>query len=191
MTSAKEADPTAAAYYREGDWVKPYKGDPFLGNLSTPFNDSPIVRAYIRNLPAYRPGLTPFMRGLEIGMAHGFFLVGPQVVVGPLRETAHGANLSGLITAIYITVSACLGISIFALATFQGDPKGTYNSHSQDDLRPLRKREDWSQLGSGILLGSMGGAVFAYLLLENFTELDAILRGAVNVSQNLIPWIFG
>jgi photosystem I subunit 11 len=131
------------------------------------------------------------MRGLEIGMAHGFFLVGPQVVVGPLRETAHGANLSGLITAIYITASACLGISIFALATFQGDPRGTYNSNSKDPLRPLKKKEDWFQLCGGIFLGSMGGAVFAYLLLENFSDLDAILRGAVNVSQNLFPWIFG
>lgn len=177
--------------YGQDDWVKPYKGDPWRGNLSTPINDSPIVKAYIRNLPAYRPGLTPFLRGLEIGLAHGYFLVGPEVVVGPLRETAHGANLSGLITAIYIAVSACLGISIFALATFQGNPRGTYNTRSQDDLRPLRRKEDWFQLSGGVLLGSMGGAVFAYLLLENFDDLDAILRGAVNVSQTLAPWWFG
>jgi photosystem I subunit XI len=165
------------------DPIQPYRrGQPEWGNLSTPINDSPIVRAYIRNLPAYRPGLTPFMRGLEIGMAHGYFLVGPEVVVGPLRETVHGANLSGLITAIYITVSACLGISIFALATFQGNPRGAYNSYAKDDLRPLKQKDEWFQLGGGVLLGSMGGAVFAYLLLENFADLDAMLRGAVNVS---------
>jgi photosystem I subunit XI len=164
------------------DPIKAYGGEPWRANLSTPINDSPIVRAYIRNLPAYREGLTPFMRGLEIGMAHGYFLVGPEVVVGPLRETAHGANLSGLITAVYIAASACLGISIFALTTFQGDPRGTYNSASKDGLRPLRKKEDWFQLCGGVFLGAMGGAVFAYLLLENFDDLDAILRGAVNVS---------
>jgi photosystem I subunit 11 len=175
--------------YEGEDMVKPYKGDPCRGNLSTPVNDSGIVKAYIRNLPAYRQGLTPFMRGLEIGMAHGYFLVGPEVVVGPLRESAHGANLSGLITAIYITVSACLGISIFAIATFQGSPKGAYNPNSKDNLRPLRSKEDWFQLGGGILLGSMGGAIFAYLLLENFNDLDAILRGAVNVSQLFTPWM--
>lgn len=107
-----------------------------------------------------------------------------------VRETSHGANLSGVITAIYITASAVLGISIFALATFQGDPRGAYNSNSQDALRPLRKKEDWFQLGGGIFLGAMGGAVFAYALLENFDDLDAILRGAVNVSQHLTPWIF-
>ncbi len=178
-----------AAAYAGDDPIQPDHRDVWRANLSTPINDSPIVKAYLRNLPAYRPGLSPFMRGLEIGMAHGYFLVGPEVVVGPLRETAHGANLSGLITAIYITVSACLGISIFALATFQGDPRGAYNSHSKDDLRPLRKKEDWFQLGSGVLLGSMGGAVFAYLLLENFSDLDSILRGGVNVSQLLFPWL--
>jgi photosystem I subunit 11 len=183
-------DEQTSSYVGE-DMIKPYKGDPWRGNLSTPINDSPIVRAFIRNLPAYRPGLTPFMRGLEIGMAHGYFLVGPEVVIGPLRETSHGANLSGLITAIYIAASACLGISIFALATFQGNPRGTYNSHSQDDLRPLRNREDWFQLNGGVFLGAMGGAVFAYLLLENFDDLDSILRGGVNVSQILFPWLAG
>jgi len=161
--------------------IKPYQGNPFVANLSTPINDSTLAKAFINNLPAYRKGLTPFMRGLEIGMAHGYFLVGPEVVVGPLRETAHGANLSGLITAIFITASACLGISIFALTTFQGNPRGAYNSYSKDPLRPLRTREQWNQLNGGIFLGSMGGAVFAYFLLENFDALDAILRGAVNV----------
>lgn len=189
MTTTR--DTTPSSLYGQDDWVKPYKGDPWRGNLSTPINDSAIAKAYIRNLPAYRPGLTPFMRGLEIGMAHGYFLVGPEVVVGPLRETAHGANLSGLITAVYIAVSACLGISIFAITTFQGDPRGAYNSHSTDELRPLKQKEDWYQLGGGIFLGSMGGAVFAYLLLENFDDIDAMLRGAVNVSQVLFPWFFG
>ncbi|MEM7555560.1 MAG: photosystem I reaction center subunit XI [Cyanobacteria bacterium P01_A01_bin.84] len=161
--------------------IKPYRGDPFIANLSTPINDSPLARAFINNLPAYRKGLTPFMRGLEIGMAHGYFLVGPEVVVGPLRETAHGANLSGLITAVFIAASACLGISIFALTTFQGNPRGAYNSYCKDPLRPLKTREEWNQLNGGVFLGAMGGAVFAYLLLENFDALDAILRGAVNI----------
>jgi photosystem I subunit XI len=189
MTQTKTLDFSQA--YAEEELIKPYKGDPCWGNLSTPVNDSDLVRAYIRNLPAYREGLSPFMRGLEIGMAHGYFLIGPEIVVGPLRETSHGANLSGVITAIYITASAVLGISIFALATFQGDPRGAYNSNSQDDLRPLRTKEGWFQLGGGIFLGAMGGAVFAYALLENFDDLDAILRGAVNVSQHLTPWIWG
>jgi photosystem I subunit 11 len=189
MTTTNEA--SLNNVYTEEDMVQPYNGDPWRGNLSTPFNSSKLVKAYINNLPAYRPGLSPFMRGLEIGAAHGYFLVGPEVVVGPLREASHGANLSGLITAIYITVSACLGISIFALTTFQGNPRGAYSRYSKDELRPLRNKEDWFQLNGGIFLGSMGGAVFAYLLLENFDELNAMLRGAVNVSQSLLPWLLG
>ena len=112
-------------------------------------------------------------------------------MVGPLRETHHGANLSGLVTAIYITVSACLGISIFALATFQKDPRGAYSPYPKDRLRPLRSKEDWYQLSGGIFLGSMGGAMFAYGLLENFDDLNAILRGAVNISQALLSGVFG
>ncbi|MEM8502832.1 MAG: photosystem I reaction center subunit XI [Cyanobacteria bacterium P01_D01_bin.1] len=173
---------SASNAYISDDPIQPYQGNPQLGNLATPINSSTLAKAYINNLPAYRQGLTPFLRGLEIGMAHGYFLVGPEVVFGPLKEGSHGANVSGLITAIYITVSACLGITIFALATFQGDPRGTYNSNSRDRLRPLRKKEDWYQLSGGILMGSLGGAVFAYALLENFDLLDGILRGAVNVS---------
>lgn len=183
MTSVHPAKPEFA----NAELIKPYKGDPNLGNLSTPINDSALVRAYIRNLPAYRPGLTPYMRGLEIGLAHGYFLVGPEVVVGPLRETAHGANLSGLITAIYIAVSACLGISIFAIATFQGNPYRAY-SGPNDDLRPLRRKEEWFQLSGGIFIGAIVGAFFAYWLLENFDAIDASLRGGVNVSQLLLPW---
>lgn len=169
------------SYGLDTDPIQPYQGDPFNSNLSTPINDSALAKAFINNLPAYRQGLTPFMRGLEIGMAHGYFLVGPEVVVGPLRETAHGANLSGFITAIYIAVSACLGISIFAITTFQGNPRGAYNSYSKDSLRPFRSKEEFNQLNGGIFIGAMGGAVFAYWLLENFDALDAILRGAVNV----------
>jgi photosystem I subunit 11 len=189
MTTTNET--SLASFYSGEDIVQPDQDDLWRGNLSTPFNSSQLVKAYINNLPAYRPGLSPFMRGLEIGAAHGYFLVGPEVVVGPLREASHGANLSGLITAIYITVSACLGISIFAQTTFQGNPRGAYNKHSKDELRPLRKKEDWFQLNSGIFLGSMGGAVFAYLLLENFDDINAMLRGAVNVSQSLLPWLLG
>ncbi|MGD1919940.1 MAG: photosystem I reaction center subunit XI, partial [Pleurocapsa sp.] len=122
--------PDFSQAYSERELIQPYKDDPCLGNLSTPINDSDLVRLYSRNLPAYREGLSPLMRGLEIGMAHGYFLIGPEIVFGTLRETSHGANLRGVITAIYITASAGLGISIFAIATFQGDPRGAYNSNS-------------------------------------------------------------
>ena len=52
------------------------EGNPQLGNLETPINSSPLSKWFIRNLPAYRPEHTPFRRGLEVGMAHGYFLFG-------------------------------------------------------------------------------------------------------------------
>jgi photosystem I subunit 11 len=33
-----------------------------------------VTRAILQNLPAYRSGLTPLLRGLEVGLAHGYFL---------------------------------------------------------------------------------------------------------------------
>ena len=51
-------------------------GDPQVGNLATPLNSSDFSKSFIGNLPAYRPGLKPFRRGLEIGMAHGYFVYG-------------------------------------------------------------------------------------------------------------------
>jgi hypothetical protein len=49
--------------------------DPTVGNLATPVNSSYFTKAFINALPAYRPSLSPNRRGLEVGMAHGFFLL--------------------------------------------------------------------------------------------------------------------
>ncbi|NER29259.1 MAG: photosystem I reaction center protein subunit XI, partial [Symploca sp. SIO1C4] len=62
------------------DVVQP-AGDPQIGNLATPVNSSGFTTAFINNLPAYRPGLSPFRRGLEVGMAHGYFLYGPLALL--------------------------------------------------------------------------------------------------------------
>ena len=48
--------------------------DPTVGNLATPVNSSYFTKAFLNALPAYRPSLSPNRRGLEVGMAHGFFL---------------------------------------------------------------------------------------------------------------------
>ena len=61
--------------------------DPCVGNLATPVNSSYFSRAFLNALPAYRPSLSPNRRGLEVGMAHGFFLYGPFAITGPLRNT--------------------------------------------------------------------------------------------------------
>ena len=75
------------------NFVKPYKNDPFVGHLSTPITTSAATRAILGNLPAYRPGLSSTLRGLEVGMAHGYFLVGPFALLGPLRNSSVGFKI--------------------------------------------------------------------------------------------------
>ena len=80
------------------EFVKPYNNDPFVGNLSTPVTTSTATKLYLGNLPIYRKGLSPLLRGLEIGMAHGYFLIGPFYILGPLRNSPN-ALLVGLFSA--------------------------------------------------------------------------------------------
>ena len=61
--------------------ITPVNGDPFVGMLETPITSAPLVASYLSNLPAYRTGIAPVLRGAEIGLAHGFLLAGPFIKV--------------------------------------------------------------------------------------------------------------
>jgi photosystem I subunit 11 len=156
---------------RDIEMIQPYGGDPFVGNLSTPISDSAFTRAFIGNLPAYRKGLSPLLRGLEIGMAHGYFIGGPWVIFGPLRDSDY-AYLGGLISGMTLILIATACLSSYGLVTFQGA-----SSESGDSLQT---GEGWSQFAGGFFLGGMGGAFVAYFLLENFTVVDGIMQGLFN-----------
>ncbi|MBE7383161.1 MAG: photosystem I reaction center protein subunit XI [Leptolyngbya sp. SIO1E4] len=154
--------------------VQPYKGSPELGHLSTPISDSAFVRTFIGALPAYRKGMAPISRGLEIGLAHGYFLVGPEIVVGALRDFDAAPYIGGLITAIAIVLlgTACMGAhGLVSLKPAAESDAGT---------DPLQTSEGWSEMTTGFFLGGMGGAYMAYFLLSHFEEINAIFRGFVN-----------
>lgn len=153
------------------DVVKPFNDDPLVGNLATPISASGFTKAFIGNLPAYRKGLSPIARGLEIGMAHGYFLIGPWVLLGPLRDSQGAANLGGLIAGIGLILIATACLTSYGLVSFQ---KGGCSTDT------LQNSEGWSQFTAGFFVGAMGGAFTAYLLLENFGVLDSIMRGLVN-----------
>ncbi len=161
---------SAANDARDTGFVQPYKGDPFTGHLSTPISDSDFTRAFIGNLPAYRKGLSPLLRGLEIGMAHGYFLIGPWVKLGPLRDSTT-ANLGGLISGIALILIATACLSAYGLVSFQKKSEGA---------EFLQTDEGWSQFAGGFFIGGMGGAFVAFFLLENFSVVDDIFRGVVN-----------
>lgn len=65
--------------------IQPLNGDPFVGMLETPVTSAPIVANYLSNLPAYRTGVAPSLRGVEIGLAHGFLLMGPFTKVSVIQ----------------------------------------------------------------------------------------------------------
>lgn len=153
-------------------FVKAYNGDPFVGNLSTPISDSAFTRAWIGNLPAYRPGLSPMLRGLEIGMAHGYFVVGPWMNLGPLRDSEHAA-LGALVAAVGLILIATICLSSYGLAKFQG---GMWDS----EYDPLQTAKGWSEFAGGFCFGGMGGAFVAYLLLSNLDIVKGMLSAGFN-----------
>nr|YP_009398233.1 photosystem I reaction center subunit XI [Thaumatella adunca]ARW67419.1 photosystem I reaction center subunit XI [Thaumatella adunca] len=145
------------------NFIQPYNNDPFVGNLSTPISTSSFTKNLLSNLPAYRRGLSPLLRGLEIGMAHGYFLIGPFDKLGPLRNTDI-ALLSGFLSAVglIIILTACL--SMYGGVSFE------INKDDSKDI--LQTSNGWSQFTAGFLVGAVGGSGFAYLLLANIPNIQ-------------------
>jgi photosystem I subunit 11 len=165
-------------YGRDTEVVQPYNDDPLSGNLATPINSSALVKTFINNLPAYRKGISPILRGLEIGLAHGYFLVGPEVVLGPLRDSPEASNLGGLITAIALVLIATVCLSVYGIVSFQGEDP--FERDNPQLTSQLKTAESWSQFTGGFFIGATGGAFVAFFLLENFGVVDSIFRGLVN-----------
>jgi len=138
------------------NFIKPYNDDPFVGHLATPITSSALTRAILRNLPAYRFGLTPVLRGLEIGLAHGYFLIGPFVKLGPLRNSEIGL-LAGFLSAIGLIIILTLGLTIYGY-TLQND-----SSNPND----FQTKKAWNQFKGGFFVGACGSAGFAFICLSS------------------------
>ncbi|NEP20017.1 MAG: chlorophyll a/b binding light-harvesting protein, partial [Leptolyngbya sp. SIO4C1] len=145
--------------FGRGDFVLSY--NPEIGNLNTPLNSSDLSLWWLSNLPIYRNNLAPFSRGLEIGMAHGYFLFGPFALLGPLRNT-ESANLAGLLSACGLILILSLGLSLYGKSAFQ--PSKPAAGELPDNLKSA---EGWSQFAGSFLVGGTGGVIFAYLLVSN------------------------
>ena len=143
------------------NFIKPYNNDPFVGHLSTPVTTSAATKAFLGNLPAYRSGLSPLLRGLEVGMAHGYLLVGPFDKLGPLRNSEI-ALLSGFLSAVGLIIILTLCLTIYGKVSFQ-------DSTTKASNKDLLTETGWSQFTSGFLVGAFGGAGFAYLTLLNLS----------------------
>merc|ERR1712039_412037 len=110
---------THARVVTKAQLIKPLNNDPFIGMLETPLTSAPIVVNYLSNLPAYRTGVSPLLRGVEIGLAHGFFLPGPFIKLGPLRAIEKTAEIAGCLSAAALVVILASALSIYGAASFQ------------------------------------------------------------------------
>jgi photosystem I subunit XI len=163
MAQAVDASKNLPSDPRNREVVFPAGRDPQQGNLETPINASPLTKWYINNLPAYRPGLTPFRRGLEIGMAHGYLMFGPFAELGPLRNAAN-ANLAGLLGTIGLVVILTACLSLYANSN-PPQPIGSVTVPNPPDS--FKSKEGWNNFASAFLIGGIGGAVTAYFLTSN------------------------
>lgn len=144
------------------NFIKPYNDDPFVGHLATPITSSAVTRSILQNLPAYRFGLTPLLRGLEIGLAHGYFLIGPFVKLGPLRNSEIGL-LAGFLSTIGLIIILTLGLTIYGIATFEDNNIISENGSDND----LQTRVAWDQFKGGFFVGACGSAGFAFICLSS------------------------
>jgi len=139
------------------NFIKPYNDDPFVGHLATPITSSSLTRALLKNLPAYRFGLTPLLRGLEIGLAHGYFLIGPFAKLGPLRNSDIGL-LAGFFSTIGLILILTLGLTIYGAASF---------SQNKTNANVLQTKKSWDQFKGGFFVGACGSAGFAFICLSS------------------------
>ncbi len=138
--------------------------NPQDGNLATPINSSKFTRWFINQLPAYRQGVSSFQRGLQVGLSHGFWLLGPFVVLGPLRDT-HLALFAGLLATIGTIVIATLAIAIYA-ESMPSPPIATLTTPNPPT--DLDAPQGWLAMARGFLFGGTAGAIFAAVLLLLF-----------------------
>jgi len=142
------------------DVVSPFGGDPFVGHLATPITSSNLTKTYLNLLPAYKSGLSPLLRGINIGFVHGYFLLGPFVKLGPLRDS-QVANFVGFVSTISLLIILTACLIIYGFVTF------SKNDDTDETIKvDFLTSKGWRQFTSGFIVGGFGGAGIAYVLLK-------------------------
>jgi photosystem I subunit 11 len=148
------------------DVVSSFQGDPFVGHLATPVTSSNLTKTYLSLLPAYKTGLSPLLRGINIGFVHGYFLLGPFVQLGPLRDSQVGGFV-GFVSTISLLIILTTCLIIYGFVTFSDS-----TASKQGDKKVLvdfLTQQGWRQFTSGFIVGGFGGASIAYVLLRFVT----------------------
>merc|ERR1719215_957035 len=132
--------------------------EPFAGDQTkTIVSDSRFSKQFIANCAFYREGLKPWQRGLEIGMAHGYFIIGPFVSPGPLRNTPEAA-----------TVGMLSGCALIGIVSVGGLLFGTTIKPTLFDKKGDPPASGYQEMINWHALGGLGGAGFAHALLTVF-----------------------
>jgi photosystem I subunit 11 len=150
------------------DVVSAFQGDPFVGHLSTPITTSNLTKTYLSFLPAYKTGLSPLLRGINIGFVHGYLLLGPFVKLGPLRDSqVQVANFVGFLATISLIIILTACLLIYGYVTFSNTKKteGTKEKVATIDFLTAK---GWRSFTSGFIVGGFGGTSVAYVLLRFF-----------------------
>jgi len=132
--------------------------EPFAGDLmQEPVWSVGLSRGLVQALAFYRDGLKPWQRGLEIGMGHGYFLIGPFVSLGPLRNTPEAATV-GLLAGCACVIAVSVGGLIF----------GATVKPTKFDKPGDQPAEGYNEMIRWHAIGGIGGAGFAHALLTIF-----------------------
>ncbi|KDP45210.1 hypothetical protein JCGZ_15075 [Jatropha curcas] len=148
--------------------IQPINGDPFIGSLETPVTSSPLIAWYLSNLPAYRTAVSPLLRGVEVGLAHGLLLVGPFVKAGPLRNTEY-AGAAGSLAAGGLVAILSICLTMYGVAQFNEGEPSTAPSLTLTGRKKvpdqLQTADGWAKFTGGFFFGGISGVIWAYFLL--------------------------
>merc|ERR1712151_1212306 len=139
-------------------WVQWRGPEPFAGDqVQSIVSDGAFGRAFLDNMAIYRSGLKNWQRGIEIGMAHGYFIIGPFVSLGPLRDTPVAA-----------TVGLLCGCAIIGLVSAGGLLAGTTLKPTLFDKPGDSPAAGFQEMINWHAFGGLGGAGFAHALITVF-----------------------
>jgi photosystem II CP43 chlorophyll apoprotein len=141
--------------------------------LATPLNSLSFSRDFLSGLPIFRSGLSPLRRGLEVGMAHGYWLIGPFMKLGPMRDASNAADI-GFLSACGAVVIAAVFMNLYGRVTFDRPVQLRAKAVTLDTLQlpeTLQTVPGWNLFSISFLVGGCGGAFFAHELITHLTLL--------------------
>merc|ERR1711976_855236 len=144
--------------------IQPLNGDPFIGMLETPITSAPIVTKYLSYLPCYRLSVSTNARGVEVGLAHGFFKP------GPLRNVEGSAEIAGCMSAAGLILILAVCLSMYGSTSFQRKNIVGVKTLSGRSIVPdeLFSSNGWSEFTSGWVVGGLSGVMYCYLCTQFF-----------------------